>query len=255
MRRANNAVKNIEPVCSSGNDQNPIYWKTSLRRWAGSDSYPYADWNEHLVALEALDMTERLDRSVLTTTLKLLSERQHVRIGCRISAQSLRFSGWWRLFFRRLGSNPDAAARLIIEVTESRMVNGFDEAITLLRTLRILGCKIAVVDVGLNGSTFDFLHHLRPDFMALNIKELQTRAGHVPPSGQTAYQNLMRLCIELSACVITEAIDTEPERIEAIVSGSRGVHGPFFGSPEIIPSWHNQPVVVWDAFEELICCR
>src|SRR5690606_34425013 len=98
---------------------------------------------------------------------------------------------------------PDIASRLVIEVREDRSMGRDEEAITLLRALRTLGCKLAMVDVGLGGSTFEFLARLRPDFITLNIKELSKPPGRVPPSFRSTYQSLARFCAELAPCVIT----------------------------------------------------
>src|SRR5690606_8180056 len=129
-----------------------------------SDASQYVNCDEGVAALEALNLSGRLDRSVLSTVFELLSQQDQVSIGCKISSSFLRFSGWWRLFFRNLESRPKVAARLVIEVSEEGTVDYAAEAIMLLHTLRILGCKIAVVNAGLQGSTFDFIARLRPDF-------------------------------------------------------------------------------------------
>jgi len=194
----------FEPVVPNGSEPDPIYWKSSLRRLLDSDFYLHVDCKEHMMALESLGLTERLDRSALTTILDLLSDRDQVRIGYRVSTISLKFSGWWRLFFRDLKNRPDIAARLIIEVCEDRVMGRDEEAITLLRTLRILGCKIAVVDVGLRDSTFDLLARLKPDFISINIKGLREQEGRFSQSSENTYHGLMQFCSQLRTCVMTQ---------------------------------------------------
>src|SRR5690606_26606041 len=123
-------------------------------------------------------LVSRLDRSVIWTVLDLLEEQRELRLACNISAQSLRFDCWWRVLFNTLRERRSAASRLIIEVTETSAITQDEEALTLLRTLKILGCKIAIDDMGSGYSTLDFVVRSRPDFVKIDKAYLSNSASN-----------------------------------------------------------------------------
>src|SRR5690606_32963431 len=100
-----------------------------------------------------------------------------ISLGCNISAQSLQFDCWWRLIFEVLQAQPSVASRLVIEITETSAISQDDEAIALLQTLKILGCKIAVDDMGSGYSTLDFVVRSRPDFVKIDKAYLDPTLG------------------------------------------------------------------------------
>lgn len=238
----------FQPVVSIGNNNSIIYWEALLRRKTDSSSSGFSPCAPHIAALERLGIVGRLDRSVIWTLLDLLTDREELQLGCNISAQSLKFDCWWRVLFNALQEQPSAASRLIIEVTETSAITEDEEALTLLRTLKILGCKIAIDDMGSGYSTLDFVVRSRPDFVKIDKAYLPSAATVRFETPRSLFRNLVQLCAGIAPCVITEGIESDRDRSEAINAGSHGLQGYLFGLPSVLPPWLSEPTIVRDAF-------
>lgn len=246
---AQTLVLAFQPIVAVSNNNSIIYCEALLRRKTDSSSSGLSTCAPHIAALERLGLVGRLDRSVIWTALDLLTDRAELQVGCNISAQSLTFDCWWRILFKALQERPSAASRLIIEVTETSAITEDEEALILLRTLKTLGCKIAIDDMGSGYSTLDFAVRSRPDFVKIDKAYLPSTGTISSDTPISLFRNLVQLCAGIAPCVITEGIESDRDRSEAINAGSHGLQGYLFGLPSVLPRWLKAPTIVRDAFE------
>ena len=246
---ANTLVLAFQPIKSTKSKGSSIYWESLLRRRTDPSSSGFATCAIYIAALERLGLIGRLDRSILWTILDLLIKHPGIRLGCNISALSLKFDCWWRLIFEALQTQPEVASRLTVEITETSSITQDDEAITLLQVLKVLGCKIAIDDMGSGYSTLDFVVRSRPDFVKIDRTYLHLANTVRFPSSPGILRNLTQLCADLSPCVITEGIESERDRSDAVAAGADGLQGYLFGRPDVLPNWLNAPIAVRDAFD------
>ncbi|NGM86584.1 EAL domain-containing protein [Parapusillimonas sp. SGNA-6] len=239
----------FQPVVAAGANNSVIYWEALLRLDSDDVEAGHSTCTSGIVALERLGLVSRIDRSVIWAVLGLLEQHKGIQIACNVSARSLKPDAWWRLLFQALGQRPEAASRLIIELTETSAITQEDEAFAILQTLRGLGCKIAVDDFGAGCSTLDFVVRFRPSFIKIDKTYLPSTPAL--PSGESSglLRNLVALCRCLCPCVIAKGIESELHRSEAIEAGAQGLQGYLFGMPHVLPYWLREPVVVRDAFE------
>lgn len=246
---AQTLVLAFQPIVAVSKKNSIIYCEALLRRKTDSSSSGLSTCAPHIAALERLGLVGRLDRSVIWTALDLLTGRKELQLGCNISAQSLKFDCWWRVLFKALQERPSAASRLIIEVTETSAITEDEEALTLLRTLKTLGCKIAIDDMGSGYSTLDFVVRSRPDFVKIDKAYLPSAATVGSEIPASLFRNLVQLCAGIAPCVITEGVESDRDRSEAINAGSHGLQGYLFGLPSVLPPWLGELTIVRDAFE------
>jgi EAL domain-containing protein (putative c-di-GMP-specific phosphodiesterase class I) len=243
--RAGAVVLAFQPVFVTGEEQTYIYHECLLRRLVADDGTAQS-CEAGILALERLGLVDRLDRSVMWTVIHTLENYPSVRLGCNISAASLRHDGWWRLVQQYLGSHPDVAKRLTIEVTETCVISRSVEAVNLLHNMRVLGCRIAIDDMGASYSTVEFVARTRPDIIKID-RSFITRST-VPARPQNLLRHLISLCSELSTCVVAEGVETKEELDAALEAGALGVQGYFVGRPSTSPRWLNRRVTVHDSF-------
>jgi EAL domain-containing protein (putative c-di-GMP-specific phosphodiesterase class I) len=223
---AGNLALTFQPVGPANGPDTVLYWKSFLRRRPDTLTKDYSCCSHYVNAAERVQLASRLDRSLIWTHIDLLKQHPDISLGCSISVQSLNFNCWWRMLFAELSDHPDVAKRLVIEITETTPLATNDEALLLLRTLRLLGCKLAIDNVGVGQSTISFAVHTLPDFIkvdrsdASRIEATTTRSERV-----AAY--LIELCTDLGSSVIVQAASTPPTAT---------------------PAWLNEPAVVKDAF-------
>jgi len=239
----------FQPVVAAGNNSSVIYWEALLRLETDDAYAGHSTCTDSIVSLERSGLVSRIDRSVIWTVLALLEEHKGIRVACNISARSLQLGCWWRVLFNALRQRPGVASRLVIEITETSAITHEDEAFIILKALKALGCKIAIDDFGAGYSTLDFVVRLRPDFIKIDKAYLSSAPGVPSSEPASLLRNLVQLCKCICPCVVSEGIESELHRSEAIEAGAQGLQGYLFGMPHVLPYWRKVPVVVRDAFE------
>lgn len=240
-----NVVLSFQPVVFIQDDQEVLYYEALLRNTAVADGEQAASCAPVIQALERLHSIERLDASVLWTVIQALEEHPDIHLACNISPLSLQHGGWWRLIFAVLGAAPDLASRLTLEITETAAVFDMDEAANLLKTLRLLGCKIALDDIGIGFSTLDLAKQIRPDIIKID-KTLVHAARE--KGGYTLLNSWIKASRDLSQYVVAEGIESESDLLLSIDAGAHAVQGYFIQLPSIQPPWQAAPVCVQDSF-------
>ncbi|WP_186027496.1 EAL domain-containing protein [Burkholderia gladioli] len=202
---------------------------------------------ESVGALERLGWVERLDFSVVGAVIGLLQHQPGIRLGCNISAASLREGTEWTSLLAHLDTHPDVARRLTLEITETSPLTRVTDAMALIVMLREQGVRIAIDDLGAGFTTFEFLSCCQPDVVKID-RSVVLRACD-PQAPVHLLRNLVRMCADYSACVVVEGVETEPQWEAACIAGAHAVQGYLFACPKLQPLWLNRaPVVVQEGF-------
>jgi EAL domain-containing protein (putative c-di-GMP-specific phosphodiesterase class I) len=126
----------------------------------------------------------------------------------------------------------DRAHRLMLEVTEGPLADE-DGAVACLRSLRDLGVKIAIDDVGAGYAGLSRVVALSPDFIKLDRSVVAGVA--TDPFRRSLIQRLVSFAIDVGMGVIAEGIETEAdlEELRALsVPFGQGFH---LGRPGPLP--------------------
>lgn len=176
-----------------------------------------------VMALERLGLVRPLDRLVVSTVIDRLELETDHRLGCNISAASLKLDGWWNVPLQRLTARPDVAARLMVEVTETMPVTDLEAALTFLRKLKSLGCGIALDDVGSGYSSLSLAREIRPDVIKVDASLLHAeRDSHAATS---TLEKLVGYCQTLAAHVVLEGIEEKEDLALAQRVGAQWLQG------------------------------
>lgn len=244
--RDTKVVLAFQPVILIADDHQVLYYEALLRSTvAGDDDRAATSCESAVLALERLHSVERLDASVLWAVIRELEQYPDIHLACNISPLSLQHGTWWRLIISALANDPDLASRLTLEITETAAVFDLDEAINLLSTLRILGCKIAIDDIGTGFSTLELATQIRPDTIKID-KTLVRDARE--QGGLALLHSWIETSLGLSKYVVAEGIETDKDLQSSIGAGANAVQGHFIQSPSIQPPWGAFPVCVQDCF-------
>ncbi|WP_321855502.1 EAL domain-containing protein [Paraburkholderia tropica] len=179
--------------------------------------------------LERLGLIRALDRTVVRTVIGLLEEDSTARLGCNISACSLVADSWWSSIFDRLAAQPDVAARLTIEITETAPIHDFDAAAVFVQRLKSLGCLIALDDFGTGYSSVAFAREIRPDVIKLDARCL--RGARKPGPDERVFHHLVSLCQALAPTVIAEGVEHADDVRVAFKAGVDWVQGVLLAPP------------------------
>lgn len=166
---------------------------------------------ELVLALERNNNVHLLDQLMLGRAIALLREPQEhqQQLGVNISAVS--FGSELHLqamvdLVRALSES--VRRRLVLEVTETALVNKPELLEQRLQQLRDCGVRIAIDDFGVGYASIAYLFQLRPDFLKLDLTYTQ-RLGDANVDALVAF--LLRYG-ELNRCgLILEGIETEEQ--------------------------------------------
>ena len=208
-----------------------LYYECLLRRTApeaGGFSYGVPD---AIQALERLGLVERLDRSVLWTTLGALASSEGLDLGCNVSARSFANTAWWSELLAYLEERPDLAQRLVVEITETSTFADEKAALDLIRHLKLLGVRIALDDIGKELGSLEILDKVCANIVKLDKSVLDLTAdGELPVR---MLQSMVSICAERGVAVIVEGVDSGAKLDAALVAGATGVQGYLIARPSL----------------------
>lgn len=120
-------------------------------------------------------------------------------------------------------------SHLRMEVTESQILEDFDQVIRVLANIKDLGCKVAIDDFGTGHSSLAYLHRLPVD--TLKIDKAFLTDMHDIPASRHIIANIARLAQDLKLTFIAEGAETTEEIALLKQLGVEQVQGFYFGRP------------------------
>lgn len=191
---------------------------------------------DRILFAEQTGIVEDLDIAVLCRAIKMIEQRKvsnaDLAIAVNLSGCSLQRAAFRteieKLLPARLGRH------ILLEVTESVLIDRKEEVARFLQGLRRKGFKICLDDFGAGASSFDYLNAFAVDFMKIDGKYVRGMVeGERERAVMTAMTDLAR---QLSIAVIAEQTETEAQCDALRTLGVEFGQGFLFGKPSALPS-------------------
>lgn len=174
-------------------------------------------------SLERLGVVRRLDRWIAQSTIRRLRANPDARIGCNISAQSAAIDAWWAFLIATLADEPDVAARLTIEITETSPLPSLDAACEFVLVFKLLGCQVALDDVGYDFDSLRNLITLGVDIVKIDgALVVERRYDEAVAARFTQLIGLAKVC---AASIVVGGIETADDAQAACASGATSLQG------------------------------
>ena len=192
--------------------------------------------------LEQLGYARLIDHYALDLALKELDAHPNVSLALNVSSLTATDPTWLSKFVLAMRDRPGIARRLVIEITETALLQDIAESVRFVSTLRGLGCRVALDDFGAGFTSF---HHLK----ALPVDILKIDGSFVMGMSKS-YENqlLVKMLIDLATGLNMNTVAECVERQEDVdILYAQGVHqmqGYYFGRPEIERPWLKESSVV-----------
>jgi diguanylate cyclase (GGDEF)-like protein len=122
-----------------------------------------------------------------------------------------------------------AASRVDLEVTETALIQDFDQASASLRTLRALGVGVSLDDFGAGYSSLSYLQRFPIDKIKIDrsfVKDVETE-----PSCRAIVKLVIDLCRNLKLTCIVEGMETADQAKLLRTLGCKTMQGYLFGKP------------------------
>jgi EAL domain-containing protein (putative c-di-GMP-specific phosphodiesterase class I) len=121
------------------------------------------------------------------------------------------------------------ADRIVLEITERATLHEMNDVRSRIASLRKLGFRIAIDDLGAGYAGLTSFTLLEPDIVKLDmalVRDIQRE-----PRKQTLVRTMITMCKELGIIVTSEGIETPEERDELARSGCDLMQGYLFARP------------------------
>jgi len=195
-----------EKICNANATGRVEYYEVLLSEVVNGTS---VSAGRRVLALERLGLIGRLDRWVVWSVIDMLRCRPGISLGCNVSVQSARLEGWWLTVIETLAGEPQVAARLVIEITESVPMTDLDAMGNFVRAMQLLGCRVALDDVGAGYSSLRILTELRMDIAKVDREYLhQARSSADARKRVGALIGLARACV---SHVVLEGVERDED--------------------------------------------
>lgn len=205
----------------------------ALIRWPRPDGTTLAPGHFIPIA-EKTGLIAHLDRWVLRrATAEAAHAAPGLRIAINLSPPNLLLADLPEVVEAALAASGLSPDRLVLEMTESILVQDRDAVLGAFMRLRGLGLSIALDDFGEGASSFMYLRDLPFDKV-----KIDRRFVHAAASCQraaTVLDGLVRVVRELGAVSVAEGVETEAQAALLRQLGVDAMQGWLFGRPGPLP--------------------
>jgi diguanylate cyclase (GGDEF)-like protein len=180
----------------------------ALCRWnqvSPAEFIPIAEESGLILPLGAQVMARSLARaSVARASLPHLAD---LRIGINVSARELDQPDYARHALSIIEASGVPAEAVVLELTESVLIDPRDEVDATLQTLRDAGLELALDDFGSGYSSLSYLRRYPIDVLKLDIS--YTQAMVHDPETRVIVEALVSMANRLGLRVVAEGVETE----------------------------------------------
>jgi len=125
------------------------------------------------------------------------------------------------------------ASRVVLEVTERETLDGVPDLRERARSLRRLGFRLAVDDLGAGYAGLASFAGLEPDVVKIDMSLVRGVDGE--PVKRRLVASIVALCKDLGTLVVAEGIETDAEREVLVELGCDFLQGYLIGRPGPVP--------------------
>lgn len=217
---------------------NSVLYEEAFLRFEGRPGGPSLGFADCADAIKNIGIQKIVDMYVLNAVIDQLECEPTTSIGSNLSASSFTVDALWSCTINRLEQNPSVAHRLVIELTEEEPIDDLDAALLFIATLKALGCKFALDDLGAGMSRTAVIEHAGFEYIKIDKSLLHGARNNL--AGKKILKHTIDYCAFFSRDIIVEGMETSSDLNEVIKLGVAGGQGYYF---QVDSQKRNIPVV------------
>lgn len=211
--------------------QNNLFGAEALMRW----QHPQHGWisPEIFIAIaEESDLIVELETWLLEHCCALLARVPAVtlpRLSINISVRHFTQPGFVEAVTWAVGSHGIDPSRLVVELTESVMINGLEEATQRMQALKRLGVRFALDDFGTGFSSLAYLTSLPLDELKIDrsfVKNIDTQE-----SDAVIVETILAMAQHLGIAVVAEGVENEAQQAYLLARDCQLFQGFYYSRP------------------------
>ncbi|HXZ67946.1 MAG TPA: EAL domain-containing protein, partial [Alphaproteobacteria bacterium] len=190
------------------------------------------DW---IPTAERLGLVRQIDRRVAEIAIGVLNDIPDVSLALNVSALTASDGEWIKSFLDLIGTAPQAASRLTVELTETLALRDLDESNRFISRLREAGCQVAIDDFGAGYTSFKNLQQLHIDLVKIDGSFVSKLKDN--PENQLFIKTLLSLANNFNVATVAEWVVDEADAEILRGFGVNYLQGFLFGPPKIQPDF------------------
>lgn len=187
--------------------------------------------------VEATAAGRLLDREMLRQALEVLKANPRQRLSVNLSALTVGDLEWMEILRAAVEEQPQCGMLLVVEITETAMLELDARALDFLYEIRAMGCSIAIDDFGAGHSTISHLGKFRFDFLKLDGSLIRDAAAR--PEGAHMLGAIVSMAKHMDLVTVAEMVETEDEIDWLARLGIDCIQGYAIGKPTRVPTFLN----------------
>ena len=218
----------LQPIQPSGRN-NRVYGEILARFLnANDDMLPTATF---IAMAEKLDKIIEVDRLIIETAIKEITSKNMLdsSYGINISARSINDEHFMIWLERKLLREPNAAPRLVFEISELGLQQNLKSAKRLVDMLHRVGSRVTVEKFGVGLTSFKFFRDLTPDYIKMGSS--YTRDIDDDKNNQYFLRLMVDLAHRLGINVLAESVESQEEKHTLEKLFIDGCQGYYVGKP------------------------
>lgn len=212
----------------------------ALIRWRHPDK-GLCTAGDFIGAVERHDhgLVRRLGQWVLAAAVAQLRQWQHRRLGLvvhvNVSACYFLDHGFVRDLERVLSAYPQLdPAELVIELTETALLDDLDQAAAVMEACRAMGVRLALDDFGTGYASLTYLKRLPVD--TVKIDQIFVKDMCNQPNDRAIVRGILAMAHALNLSVVAEGVETDAHVRELLELGCVQMQGYGLGRPQPVPA-------------------
>ena len=190
----------------------------------------------HLIPIaEKLGLIRLIDRTVAQLTVATLLTYPDARLSFNVSGTTATDPRWFSQLTEILETHREVTPRLTIEITETVALSDLQETARFTKTLRDLGCAVAIDDFGAGYTSFRNLKALNVDILKLDGTFCQRLAQN--NDNQYFVRSLIDLANKFDLTTIAEWVETQEDAQCLRDWGADLLQGHLFGRASVDIPW------------------
>ena len=191
--------------------------------------------NDFIRAAERFGIISKIDRWVISHTMRQFSERPHLweevsQVALNVSALSVRETDFAHFIIEQLDIYQLDGRKFCFEITETEALNNFVDTRRFMSLLHERGCSIALDDFGTGFSSFAYLMDLPFDLIKIDgifVKDMHLNAIHYG-----MVDSIVKLAKMLDKPVVAEFVENQEIVLQLQELGVEWGQGYHFHKPE-----------------------
>lgn len=123
---------------------------------------------EFIPFAEQFGLLRLIDKRTMELTIAMLKKHPDLSLSVNVSSTTTTDRDWLATLQDLTDEDRALTKRLVVEITETTVIDDIDQAVAFVDTLREMGCRVAIDDFGAGYTSFKNLKHLPVDVVKID---------------------------------------------------------------------------------------